>query len=233
MGVVSARLTFLAFVSLTGVIIYNALYLQERRHAGVSSAGVTPVAVSAQELQQQAAAEAAPEGTPVAAPATTDLPPLPVQEGLEDEGIVKAVQRELTARGYDAGPADGSLGEETRKAIVAYEMDNGLAVTGSPTEDLLRHILLGGSATQAAVTGSVAETPEAGAPKTNSATVKALQQVLADLGYAPGPIDGKPGQATAQAIAAFQRDRKIESNGHITPELLTEIKRVTGRSLTL
>jgi peptidoglycan hydrolase-like protein with peptidoglycan-binding domain len=223
----------LAFVALTGVIIYNALYLQETRLAGVSSAGVTPVAVSAQELQQQAAAEAVPERALVAAPATTDLPPLPVQEGLEDEGIVKAVQRELTARGYDAGPADGSLGEATRKAIAAYETDNGLTVTRSPTEDLLRHILLGGSAKPAAATGSVAETPEAGAPKTNSATVKALQQVLADLGYAPGPIDGRPGQATAEAIAAFQRDRKIESNGHITPELLTEIKRVTGRSLTL
>jgi peptidoglycan hydrolase-like protein with peptidoglycan-binding domain len=211
----------LVFVGLTGVIIYNALYLQETRYAGVSSAGVTPVAVSA-----------GPEGTPVAAPATTDLPPLPVQEGLEDEDIVKAVQRELTARGYDTGP-DGSLGEETRKAIAAYETDNGLTVTGSPTEDLLRHILLGGSAKPAAATGSLAETPEVGAPKTNSATVKALQQVLADLGYAPGQIDGKPGQATAQAIAAFQRDRKIESNGRITPELLTEIKRVTGRSLAL
>ena len=233
MGVVSARLAFLTFVGLTGVIIYNALYLQETRHAGVSSAGVTPVAVSAQELQQQAAAEAVTEERPVAAPATTDLPPSPIQEGLEDEDIVKAVQRELTARGYDAGPADGSLGEATRKAIAAYETDNGLTVTRSPTEDLLRHILLGGSAKPAAATGSVAETPEAGAPKTNSATVKALQQVLADLGYAPGPIDGRPGQATAEAIAAFQTDLKIESNGRITPELLTEIKRVTGRSLTL
>jgi peptidoglycan hydrolase-like protein with peptidoglycan-binding domain len=59
-----------------------------------------------------------------------------------------------------------------------------------------------------------------------------VQQILADLGYAPGPIDGTLGDETERAISAFQRDRKIAQNGRVTPELLREIKRVTGRDLS-
>jgi peptidoglycan hydrolase-like protein with peptidoglycan-binding domain len=62
--------------------------------------------------------------------------------------------------------------------------------------------------------------------------VKQVQQILADLGYAPGPIDGTLGDETERAVGAFQRDRKIAQNGRITPELLREIKRVTGRDLS-
>ena len=39
--------------------------------------------------------------------------------------------------------------------------------------------------------------------------MKAVQQILADLGYAPGPVDGAMGAATTHAITAFQHDRKI------------------------
>jgi len=62
--------------------------------------------------------------------------------------------------------------------------------------------------------------------------VKAVQQVLADLGYAPGPVDGALGTSTARAISAFQHDRKMPETGRISPELLGELKRVTGRDLT-
>ena len=64
------------------------------------------------------------------------------------------------------------------------------------------------------------------------ATVKAVQQTLADLGYAPGRADGAMGDATTRAITAFQRDRKMAATGRITPELLRELKRVTGHDLT-
>lgn len=63
-------------------------------------------------------------------------------------------------------------------------------------------------------------------------TVKQVQQILADLGYAPGPVDGALGSATERAMKSFQHDRKIAETGRIDPELLREIKRVTGRDLT-
>jgi peptidoglycan hydrolase-like protein with peptidoglycan-binding domain len=72
---------------------------------------------------------------------------------------------------------------------------------------------------------------EAKAPPNIDPTVKQVQQTLADLGYAPGPADGAMGRETERAIAAFQRDRKLDANGRITSELLEEIRSVTGRDL--
>jgi hypothetical protein len=37
------------------------------------------------------------------------------------------------------------------------------------------------------------------------------------------------GDATSGAISAFQHDRKVAETGTITPELLDELERVTGR----
>ena len=142
---------------------------------------------------------------------------------------MRAVQRELAARGYDVGPEDGKPSEKTKAAIAAYEKSQGLPVTGMATDELLRHILLGDNVKQAGATGSVGEKAGCGKAKDN---VKAVQQVLADLGYAPGPADGTLGEATTRAIKAFQRDRKIAGTGRITPALLAELKRVTGRDLT-
>jgi Ni/Co efflux regulator RcnB len=49
-----------------------------------------------------------------------------------------AVQRALSRRGYYNGPADGSLGQGSRRAISRYQRDNGLPVTGTVTPSLLR-----------------------------------------------------------------------------------------------
>ena len=242
MGVVIARLVFLAFIALTGTIIYNALYLQDQHGPAALSTSQPPKVI--------ASANSAPPPLPAAAPASplapvetaklppvsTDLPsPPPEAEGGAPELLIKAVQRELSTRGYDVGPADGKLNDKTRAAISAYEGREGLPVTGKASDDLLRHILLGDSVKPAtATTGSVE--PDAAPAKAKSdaadSSVKAVQQVLADLGYAPGPVDGAMGASTTHAITAFQHDRKIRETGRITPELLRELKRVTGRDLT-
>jgi peptidoglycan hydrolase-like protein with peptidoglycan-binding domain len=214
MNVVVARLLFLAFVGLTGLITYNALYLQEQR-----STALLPTVPKAPG-DRAANRSALP-------PVTTDLPPLPDQK--PPSQLVTAIQRELKVRGYGGGPADGILRQETRKAIADYQRDHGLAVSGLPSDELLRHILLG----ETVSTGSVADVKSAApAPELKQdVRVKAVQQILADLGYAPGPIDGAMGSATERAVKAFQHDRKIAETGQISRELLREIKRVTGRDL--
>jgi peptidoglycan hydrolase-like protein with peptidoglycan-binding domain len=163
-------------------------------------------------------------------PVSTDLPPLDPGQG-GPQLVVRAVQRELAARGFDVGAADGAPSEKTKAAISAYQKAQGLPVTGVATDELLRHILLGAPAQPAAATGSVAA--KAGhADSKDVSNVKAVQQTLADLGYAPGPVDGALGGATARAITAFQHDRKMPETGRISPELLSELNRVTGRDLT-
>lgn len=215
MSVVTARLLFLAFVGLTGMIIYNALYLQDTHGEG-------PLA--ARKVKTEAIA--APGEQAAVPPVSTDLPPLDVTEGAP-KLLVRAVQRELAARGFDVGTEDGTLSAKTRAAIAAYQQKHELDVTGLATDELLRNILLGESVKADNATGSV----DASANK-GDATVRGVQQLLADLGYAPGKIDGAMGAGTTHAISAFQRDRKIAETGRITPELLAELKRVTGQDLT-
>jgi peptidoglycan hydrolase-like protein with peptidoglycan-binding domain len=215
MGVAAARLVFLAFLGLTGSIIYNALYLQDVHNAASGGMG------------RPSAPANAPVEVAKLPPVSTDLPPLePQQDG--PSLIVRAVQRELAARGFDVGPVDGTASAKTAAAISAYQKANGLPVTGTATDALLRHILLGDAAPSSGATGSVTEKANAG--KTgDAAAVKAVQQILADLGYSPGPVDGAMGDATARAISAFQHDRNLPETGDITPELVTELERVTGR----
>jgi len=240
MGVVTARLVFLAFFGLTGTIIYNALYLQEHAPRGAASttaahkaAGESPAAPRTASRSQdvpsaQAPTSAEPESV---APVSTDSPPLDPGTG-ESQLVIRAVQRELAARGYDVGPLDGTLSDKTRAAISTYQSARGLAVTGVPSDELLRQILLGDSLESAAATGSLAASDSIETQAAESVTVKGVQQVLADLGYAPGPIDGAWGENTSRAIAAFQRDRNIAETGEITPDLLAELRQVSGQDFT-
>src|SRR5262249_29171849 len=244
MGVLTARLVFLAFLGLTGFIIYNALYLQDLHGLAVVAGAPPPRHVVTTTISPP---PADPAKLP---PVSTDLPPLKVDQGASDL-LLRAVQRELATRGFDVGPIDGKPSDKTRAAISAYQKSQGLPVTGAASDELLRRILLGASLQSEGATGSVKvvtsgtakskpATAEGVASKqaTDSAkskvapTVKAVQQTLADLGYAPGRADGTMGDATTRAITAFQRDRKMAATGRITPELLRELKRVTGHDLT-
>ena len=59
--------------------------------------------------------------------------------------------------------------------------------------------------------------------------VLGVQRVLADLGYAPGRIDGMVGPETREAIARFRADRSLAGDGTITRDLLAELAAVTGK----
>ena len=149
-------------------------------------------------------------------------------QSVSPDQLLKAVQRELTALGYVVGRADGEMDATTRDAISAYQKSQDLPVTGLPSDDLLRRILLGDSIADSDSTGALGASDRVAE---QDGTVKSVQQVLAELGYSPGPVDGAMGGATARAIKAFQHDRRIAETGRITPELLAELKEVTGRDL--
>jgi lipid-binding SYLF domain-containing protein len=56
---------------------------------------------------------------------------------------VATIQRALTARGYNAGPADGVMGGKTRDAIRKYQADKLLSVTGQPSMELQKSLIDG------------------------------------------------------------------------------------------
>jgi hypothetical protein len=55
-----------------------------------------------------------------------------------DAATVAAAQEELARQGYYRGAIDGVFGPETRRAIMRYQNDNGLRVTGYLTSDTLQ-----------------------------------------------------------------------------------------------
>ena len=50
--------------------------------------------------------------------------------GENDPAVVTDLQEALTAAGYNPGAADGTFGEQTEAAVVAFQEANGLAVDG-------------------------------------------------------------------------------------------------------
>jgi lytic murein transglycosylase len=71
-------------------------------------------------------------------------PPLRGSFPPDADGLTKddriALQRGLTARGFDTGGTDGVIGPKTREAIAAYQASRGLPATGNPSLALLRDL---------------------------------------------------------------------------------------------
>ena len=71
-------------------------------------------------------------------------PPLQTSFPPDEFGLTKddriALQRGLTAKGFDTGGADGVIGNNSRDAIRSYQSANGLQVTGDPSLELLRRV---------------------------------------------------------------------------------------------
>jgi hypothetical protein len=57
-----------------------------------------------------------------------------------DQALVGDIQRLLTGRGFDPGPADGIIGVRTRRAIVDYQISAGLPADGVPSRSLYDHL---------------------------------------------------------------------------------------------
>ena len=205
------------FVALlaAGTIVINALYLQPGPHpAPIFSVKPRPVA------EPSAAVAAAPRARPEAAP----------PRSVRSRGDITAdIQRELSRRGLYDGPTDGVLGPKTDAAIRDFESGAKLKVTGEPTEEVLRAIMLRPAkvepAPRAAVRDPIAELI-APTPR-----VTAVQRALNDYGYGPVKASGVYGPETVAAIEKFERDRKLPVTGQISPRLMRELAALTGRPL--
>lgn len=68
---------------------------------------------------------------------TQDTSTQPVRTERE---LVRDVQRQLNALGYDAGPDDGLMGSRTRNALSAFQRDQGLVINGVASPQLLERL---------------------------------------------------------------------------------------------
>lgn len=155
--------------------------------------------------------------------AADTMPHAPDAEG--DPATIAAVQRELSARGYGPLTADGMTGLMTRAAIMAFEFDNGLPLTGEATETILGRILLGADAGEGAGTDARrVRGPQA------EALVRTVQQSLVALGYPIARIDGRMGEDTSRAIAAFEANDGLKPKGRVSAEVFGRLARAVAAS---
>jgi peptidoglycan hydrolase-like protein with peptidoglycan-binding domain len=120
------------------------------------------------------------------------------------EATIRRVQQTLNARGYEAGPVNGTLGESTQRALRAFQKAENLQVTGNLNPRTLKAL---GIEDAGASTGGT----RAGAASTG--TIRDVQLKLAERGYRPGPADGVLGRATRAALTQFQRQENLPQTG--------------------
>ncbi len=230
------RLFLLTFCAVAAGITFNALYMQgdphlagtairapEQDHAQTASPSVATASLPKSDpasVALRSEAATAPERFEILTNAA-DKPerraPIPAE-------TVRAVERELARKGYDPGPIDGRADLQTRAAIIAFEFDEGLPLRGEPDEDILKALIFAAAA---------------GGPGTGSSDrferkddlVMQVQQILAQMGYASGPIDGRLDETTRDAIRKFEADRNLEGEGRLTARVLLELVIVAGHPL--
>ena len=121
---------------------------------------------------------------------------------------VKELQRQLASLGLSPGPVDGRYGPATTGAVKRFQEANDLPVHGVAdrlTLDALRAHVRGRP-----LTGRLER-------------VKELQRHLTALGLAPGPVDGRYGPATTDAVRRFQQRHRLPMDGIADPDTLNAL----------
>jgi peptidoglycan hydrolase-like protein with peptidoglycan-binding domain len=220
------RIASLAFLGLTLTVAINLCFFQEkRRGAEIETSSLAPRSFDA-TVNAALSNDLGPPPAPGSAPLRLQPPTvIAVDTTANPSEIIRGIQRELNARGYEAGQPDGVAGLVTRAAIMAYEHDYSLPLTALPNQDLLSRIVLG-SSTPSAQRG-VAD--KIGASEAEG-VVLAVEQQLSALGYTPGKADGKLTEQTAQAIRKFEADQKLPESGRISGPLVSRLLRLQAQA---
>jgi peptidoglycan hydrolase-like protein with peptidoglycan-binding domain len=133
-----------------------------------------------------------------------------------DAELVAAIQRELEAKGYAPGDADGQPRLPTRAAVLAFETDIGRPLTGVPSEAILKELLFGATIVAKGL----------GAPKVTgegARLVREIEQRLEAAGFDPGAVDGKLDTSTAKAIKRYEAAHGLKETGRIGGKLAVRL----------
>lgn len=227
MGANTLRIGLVAFVVLAGAAIINMVMLQPT--SGRRAAAKPGRAMTVSEVRPDSAGLRADERAPPApvtkAEQKPDTPAVPAGPATSTQDVTRAIQRELKERGYEAGVADGQPGLMTRAAIMAYEHDHGMTLTGEPAPQLLKQILLNSQPVAAAPRSAANQEQSMHATQ----VIRTVQQSLVTLGYLPGKVDGRMGDDTVRAIREFELDQGLHETGRVSGQLVARLSRLAGQ----
>jgi peptidoglycan hydrolase-like protein with peptidoglycan-binding domain len=148
--------------------------------------------------------------------------PLPAVEDA-DADVVTAIQKALVDNGFGPLVVNGAAGPLTRAAVMGYEYEHGLALTGEASERLLKR--LRGEADL-----KPKREPDSRRIVTREAeqVVLIVQKSLQMLGHGSGKIDGRLTADTDVAIRSFEAELKLTPSGRITADLFSRLARAVG-----
>jgi DNA-binding NarL/FixJ family response regulator/peptidoglycan hydrolase-like protein with peptidoglycan-binding domain len=132
-------------------------------------------------------------------------------------GSVRALQRRLARLGLAPGPIDGRYGPLTTQAVERFQAAHRLPVDG-----------VVGPRTRSALSVTPNDALLPGAA--HQQAVRALQRRLARLGLAPGPIDGRYGPLTTQAVERFQAAHRLPVDGVVGLQTLRALQQSGGHA---
>jgi peptidoglycan hydrolase-like protein with peptidoglycan-binding domain len=139
-----------------------------------------------------------------------------------DTETVREVQAELNRRGYGPLTADGIMRPAARAAVMAFEHEHRLPLTGEASQELLKQLLFG-----APPAAGAAGLPEVRSPQAQ-ALITDVQRQLAARGYRPGAADGRLSAETIAAIRTFEADQGLVPKGRISAALLDKLESGMG-----
>lgn len=246
------RFCLAAFAMLSTAVIFNLVFFQGRRVPGgfeTAALGQTDAgapgngpgapygadarnSTESQNTSQGAMASAKPAAMPQSGSFAAPERPLPVATAppaatISRIDLVRSIQRALATRGFEPGEPDGLMGLMTRAAIMAYESDSGLALTGAPSEDLLRRL-------QGVTPSPVPARRGPPAVKTLEAAtlVRDVSQWLGVLGYPVAKNETSMSVALVRAIRDYEASQKMPETGRISAPLVARLSRAAQGRLS-
>jgi peptidoglycan hydrolase-like protein with peptidoglycan-binding domain len=233
-----ARVALGGFVLLAAGVTGNALYLQ----GGPDRFGTKAAAPPRSEPQRQPGAlpgtqksSSSKAGKP-ADRAATETPPetrkaaqsvkvrmvrvATIGEATAEEAdadTVRAVLTELNRRGYGPLAIDGAMSPAARAAVMAFEQEHRLPLTGEANQERLKQLIFGAPAPSGAGALEV-RSPHA------QALIKDVQRLLDARGYRVGAVDGRLSAETIAAIRTFETDQGLAPKGRISVAVLERLQ---------
>jgi hypothetical protein len=218
-----ARLILSAVMAIFLITAVNALFLQERASLrpgmGPSSAASVVMQFSPGQAPKAAGSGAEPRENGSSPAQTRQIfqPPRMPQDPAAR--LATALERELLRKGYKIGPGKASL----NAALLVYEYDSRLPLTGAPTEALLKHLIFD---LNPAPRGLFADRAEA-----DPRLVLATQKLLLELGFFSGMLSGHVDVWTSNAIKTFERYKGLPVTGRLNELTLLELVSYSGLPL--
>lgn len=164
-----------------------------------------------------------PEPKAEAKPSTPKQPPQPQREAAPSEPERKTTSSPPPIETVSSGKSGGGSGGKWILGIIGVIFVIWLINNGGQSNKKPSYTPPASSQSYSYPQSTPAPTVQTPKNRPNNQQTREAQQLLTDLGYDPGPIDGQYGRRTSEAIKSFQRDIGLTQDGLVSNDLLNSL----------